>query len=146
MNNEFDKKYGFKKDSVVKDFHKKRRMFAIVDNDLRIAKKNTIDSHADWFSKEGWIDEKSDLEMDKTIRGFVDDEGVYFYAGYDFHTSEEVEAKFRKYLADLAKVLDIDKNINVYAGMIKQEKAGKFPPQKCIGKIGEIIKKLNYKR
>jgi len=121
-------------------------MFAIMGDNLKIAKENIADSHADWFNEEGWINEESDLEMNKTIRGFIDDEGVYFYTGYDFHTSEEVEANFKKHLEDLVKALDIDKNMNVYAGMIKQEKAGKFPPQKCIGKVGEIIKKLKSKK
>jgi hypothetical protein len=77
--------------------------------------------------------------MDVIVRGFVDTEGIYFYSGYDFHTSEAIEKTFLKHLKELVEKLCVDYRVHVYAGMVPQTKAGKFPPQKLLGTVGKLI-------
>ena len=97
----FEKKYGFKEDERIIDFHKSRRMFCIYQNKLYTAEANLPYSHAVWFEKEGWISRKKDDFMDSIIRGIVDSEGnVYFYTGYDFEINEEAESIFFLHLKE----------------------------------------------
>ncbi|HBB02826.1 MAG: hypothetical protein US89_C0007G0008 [Candidatus Peregrinibacteria bacterium GW2011_GWF2_38_29] len=93
----FEKKYGFKEDKKVKDFHKSRRMFCIYEGKLYIAESGLPYSHAVWFTNMGWISEKNDKLMDEIVRGIIDDKGdVYFYIGYDFKVDERLEKYGRR--------------------------------------------------
>lgn len=140
MTEEFDKKYGFDSDDKqVQDLHKKRRMFAIVNNELKIAPENSTLSHAEWFENEGWISQNDDSNMQTIIRGFVDREGIYFYVGYDFSVNEEITQTFFKFLSDLKLKLNLSDDLNVYGGMIKQSKPGKFPPKVKYGKLTDLL-------
>ena len=131
----FEKKYGFKEDKKIREFHLSRRMFCIYQNKLYIAKVNNPDSHAVWFEKEGWISKEKDELMEKIIRGIIDNKGdIYFYIGYDFRINNEVESIFFTHLKELVKKLKLKPNAKMFGGLIRQ-KTGKWPPKKEYGKI-----------
>ena len=137
----YDKKYGFDSSAnKVKDFHKKRRMFVIKDNTLYFAPENVTYSHAEWFELEGWISPQEDKSLNELTRGFVDSDGVYFYKGYDFVVNQDSERTFFKHLSGIVKKLDLDTQMHVYGGMIRQKKAGKWAPRKDYGTIASLLK------
>ena len=139
MTNIINEKYGHINHKQLVDFHHSRIMFAIKDDELYIAEKGMNYSMAEWFENKGWINEKDSSLMDVIVRGFLDSEGIYFYCGYDFHTSEIVEETLKRHLNELVTKLNIDYRMHVYAGMIKQPKHGKFPPQKFLGTIEQLL-------
>ena len=116
--NDFQKKYGVSEEQTTSDFHRSRRMFCIVDNELKIAPENSPYSHAEWFVNEGWMSKEDDSLMDEIVRGYVSKEGnIYFYTGYDFKVNKSVEEIFFKYLDDLIEKLKLNKeNLKIFGG------------------------------
>jgi hypothetical protein len=142
---DFDKNYGIDSDSsIVKDFHSNRRMFAIKDDKLFIAKPNVSFSHARWFEMEGWIKGPEDSMMNKIVRGFVNDEGIYFYKGYDFSVDVQSENVMAMHLEQLVELTSIDVKKHLYGGMIKQNAPGKWPPRKDYGVIANYLRNRIY--
>lgn len=72
------------------DFHKSRRMFAILNGNLEVAEPETPDSHAVWFGKEGWSG------VETVTRGYVCPRRghVSFYVGNDFRVTPDSEKEF----------------------------------------------------
>lgn len=138
MDNNFEDKYEFEKDSNIKDFHSSRRMFAIKDGQVYLADMNSTQSHAEWFYSMGWITKEDDTAMFNLIRGFVDNRGIFFYVGYNFSTTEEVEKIFIVHLSELVEKLKISADTHVYAGCIIQN-ALPFPPKKDMGSVQELL-------
>jgi len=135
----FEKKYGFKEDKKIKTFHQSRRMFCIFKNKLHLAKIGSLDSHAVWFEKEGWISKEKDELMNEIVRGIVKDDGnVYFYIGYDFEINKKIESIFFNHLKELTEELKLKSNAKIFGGLIKQ-KVGKWPPRKEYGKIEDNL-------
>ncbi|MFH1728656.1 MAG: hypothetical protein ABIA04_09590 [Pseudomonadota bacterium] len=131
-----DEKYGIDgNQKEVKDFHCKRRMFAIVDNQLFIAPEKSTLSHAEWFIEKGFIRDQNDKVFDEIVRGFVENNEIYFYVGYDFSINEKAEKIFFKHLENLKFILKLSDTSKVYGGMIKQEKPGKWPGKIYYGTI-----------
>lgn len=62
---------------MVKDFHKSRRMFCILNDTIKIAPEGVAYSHAQWFVNEGWMSSEDTAFMDQTGRGIVDCNGVF---------------------------------------------------------------------
>jgi hypothetical protein len=139
---DFDKKYDTTSDNdFVKNFHSNRRMFAIKDNKLFVATPNVSYSHARWFEIEGWIKNSDDPLMKEIVRGYVDNDGVYFYKGYDFSVDFQAERTMIKHLGQLVERVAIDNSKHLYGGIIKQDGPGKWPPKKDYGIISDIMKK-----
>lgn len=137
---DYDQKYGVdSKNSAIKSFHKNRRMFVIKDGVLYLGSENVSYTHAEWFEKEGWVTKENDSFMDEVTRGFVDEEGIYFYKGYDFRVDEKIEQEFFKFLPELVSKLRISQKVHVYGGMIRQNKSGKWPARKDYGEVGEVV-------
>jgi len=138
---DYQARYGVKEDEKIVEFHKSRRMFAIYKSKLHIAPPNVSCSHAVWFEKMGWMTYDDDKLMAITTRGFVDKEGdVRFYAGYDFHSDDNSEKEFLRFLPELAKKLKLQDTAVVYSGLIKpKEHIQPWPGKKRLGAIGELI-------
>ena len=133
----FEDKYGYKETNDIKQFHMSRIMFAIKDDKLYIA-DNTSNSHATWFSDMGWITESNDELMNSIVRGYVNSSGIYFYKGYNFEADSDSEKIMISKLSDLVRHLELSRLTMVYAGVVKQEGVGVFPPKKCLGKVIEL--------
>lgn len=136
--NEFEKKYGIREDEKTKQFHGTRRMFAIIDGKLHIAESGDTRSHAVWFGSEGWISGPDDSRMDGICRGMVTpgNDAVYFYAGYDFHTGDEIEREFFAHLPELAERLGLSPQVPIYGGRNPEES---WAPRKFCKTVGDAL-------
>jgi hypothetical protein len=140
----FEKKYGFKEDDKVRDFHRSRRLFAIYNDKLYIAEPSLPYSHAAWFEKLGWITKENDALMNQIVRGIMDDKGdIYFYVGYDFNINNEAESVFFPHLKKLAEKLKLNNEAKIFGGLIKGEPGLQWLPRK---KYGTIKDNLNIKK
>ncbi len=120
------------------DFHRKRRMFCILEGELKIAEENCPLSHAGWFLREKWISLEDDSLFDEIVRGYVDNEGnIYFYSGYRFVINSTIEKTFFNFLTKLRDELCLGNSGNVFGGMILDEK-NELVPNKFYGKIGDF--------
>lgn len=133
--------YYIEETDKIKEFHRSRRMFCIYDNQLRIADKNLLYSHATWFQNENWMTKEMDGLMNEIPRGIIDDKGdIYFYIGYNFEINDIIEFIFFPHLSDLVKRLSLDTSAHLYGGLIKSEPGTIWPPVKLYGKIADKIK------
>ncbi len=138
----FEKKYGIKEDDTVKNYHKNRRMFVILDEELNIADAGLTCSHAVWFVQQGFMPQSDDSLMDEVVRGIVDPKGnVYFYVGYDFAVNKKCEDEFFLYLEELVNRLQLKPTAQVFGGLIQQTTPGQWPPRKTYGTIRELLHK-----
>lgn len=135
----FEKKYGIKEDEKIKAFHRSRRMFCIYKDKLFIAKPNLPYSHAVWFSKEGWVENKKDDPMNNAVRGIIKNGDIYFYVGYDFDVSREAELIFFKHLKELVDKLKLKPNAKIFGGMIKDTSKTEWDPKKEYGEVKDNI-------
>ena len=132
----FEKKYGINEDEDVKKFHRSRRMFCIIDNELHIAEPDLPYSHATWFEEEGWITADDDNLINEIVRGIVDGKGdVYFYTGYDFDINDQIESEFFPHLKNLVDILKIKENNKIFGGLIKSKPGTIWPARKDYGTI-----------
>lgn len=107
-----------------KEFHFKRKMFAYFPNENKMTfSPQTMLGHKEWIcDKLGYSKE----EFNNMIRGFEDEDGVYFYIG-DFKVNNKVENAAYEY-----KISNPEKK--VYCGMIPGEIGEKWKP------IKEVVK------
>ncbi len=137
---EYDKKYGVdSSDEKVKSFHASRRMFAIYEGQLILAKGDVTYSHAKWFELEGWMNPQDDSLMEEITRGYLDESGVYFYKGYDFIIDEQSEKEMLEHVGELVKKTNLNTKLHLFGGKIKQEKEGDWPPRKDYGELSNLI-------
>jgi hypothetical protein len=137
---EYDKKYGIDNSlEAVKDFHRRRVMFAIKDGEVYVAQRGSPDTHAVWFEKLGWITPGNDRLMETVPRGFVIGDELYCYIGYNFGLDEDCETILLSNLKALKDKLDLVPGTKVYGGMIKGSPGEKFKPIKFYGRLGELI-------
>ncbi|MBN2881546.1 hypothetical protein JXM83_05855 [Candidatus Woesearchaeota archaeon] len=114
--------------TFTKQFHEKRRMFAIKDNKLYWGRKNTTNSHAQWFDKKGW-------DIKEILRGYIDDTGIYFYRGLNFTIKKTDIEIIKQFLNKMQTKLTLKNNTKIYGGMIKQKSESKWPPKIYYGTI-----------
>lgn len=140
--NSFEQKYDIKENKAVKDFHKSRRMFCIIEKTVYVAEPNVSYSHAVWFEKKGWMSVEDDTFMNTAPRGFVDAHGdVYFCVGYDFRIDAVTESIFFTCLSELVQLLDLAPTAKVYGGLVRQSTGGQWPGRNAYGTIEEVLNK-----
>lgn len=106
-----------------KEFHLKRRAFAIINNTLEYIPDEFKElSHYDWLVKHADLTEE---QFNNTVRGYIDTTGMYFYIG-DFETNEKVEEEAHKW-KDI-----IDEEKSVYCGVHKGKIGEQWKPIKKI--------------
>ena len=122
----------------IEDFHKTRRMYCILEgeSEIYIAPKNSPLSHKEWFQELGWDPKKA---IEQNIRGFVDDRGIFYYKGEDFHTDPKTEKTFLHYLKYLQKALNLPDETQVYGGATPTKNTTKYPPKKKHGTIKQNL-------
>jgi hypothetical protein len=87
---------------------------------LYIARAKLPYSHAVWFEKEGWIDEKDGTFMNENVRGVVfKNREIHFYAGYDFFVNQKAEQYFFKSLQELSSRLKLKPSSKLTGGQTK---------------------------
>ena len=143
----FNKKYGVQETESVRQFHKSRRMFCILNDILYIAEPNLPYSHAEWFTREGWMTPDDDSLMNKIPRGMINAQGdIYFFVGYDFAINDTIEQLFFNHLYELVESLALKPTASVYGGLIKQTTGGQWPAKKCYGAVDELLQRYLEKR
>lgn len=113
--------------------HRQRRMFAIIDDQCHIAPIRDSRSHSEWI-------EDVFGRTDPQLRGYVHESGLYFYSTPDCGASIGDFEVIRGYLPMLAQILDLDRDLPVYAGVIKGEVGELWPPAYCHGALFDIIR------
>ncbi|MDP3889051.1 MAG: hypothetical protein Q8Q25_00720 [bacterium] len=116
----FEQKYDIKETQSVKQFHKSRRIFCILNDTLHVAEPNLPYSHAEWFVREGWMTTEHDSLMNEIPRGMISAQGdIYFFVGYNFDINDTIETLFFHHLKELVKGLNLKPTATVYGGLIK---------------------------
>lgn len=124
-----------------KEYHRNRRMFFLIDDNLIIAPANSEKSHYDWLIEQYWPEEKA-IEFIRTgLRGVLNPDGnIRFYTGENWDINEEIEAKFFGIFDELVKRLNISPEAKIGGGVVKGEAGDFWPPRKEYGKVKDYIK------
>ena len=131
--------YGIEEESdEVKEMHRKRRMYMIFLDAVHVAPDAMRCSHADWFKRKKW---DVNMLMRSSVRGYVDDDGVYFYRGWDFKYDNVGEHIALKHLTTLVEKLDVDVSLHLYGGKIRTDEGEVWPNDRDLGPIEELLKK-----
>jgi len=113
----FDTHYGLVTDDKARHFHKTRRMFVIKDNKVIIAPEDSDLSHAEWLKEIGIISFSDTYFMEHGVRGYFDNKDtIYFYTGFDFRITPEVEKEFFAHLEELKSLLHLTVPVHIYGG------------------------------
>ena len=124
-----------------KEYHRNRRMFFLIDDNLIIAPANSEKSHYDWLTEQYWPKEKA-IEFIKTgLRGVLNPDGnIRFYTGENWEINEEIEAKFFGVFDELVKRLKMSPEAKIGGGVVKGKTGDFWPPRKEYGKVKDYIK------
>ena len=125
-----------------KEYHKARRMFFVIDDNLIIAEANSDKSHFEWLIEYFRSEDKA-IEFIKTgLRGVLNPDGnIRFYTGENWEINKEIEEIFFKKLMELVNKLGIDSETIIEGGNIKGNIGAFWPPRKEYGKVKDFIKK-----
>ena len=126
-----------KQNSAEANFHKKRRLFAIIDNNLYIAPAGTADSHLEWLIAEDLLKDFQNTELNGITRGYVSSSGLYFYEG-DFELTTKAESDFFSRMSEIIIKLNVDTDLHLYGGFSKGEVGKQWTPIKDFGVIDKI--------
>lgn len=121
---DFDTHYGLATDdklsfssSKARDFYKTRRMFVIKDNKVILAPEESDLSHAEWLKEIGIISFSDTYFMEHGVRGYFDNKDtIYFYTGFDFRITPEIEKEFFGHFEELKKVLGVQTISHIFGG------------------------------
>lgn len=113
-------------------FHRQRRMFALVNDELHFAPAGDERDHKTWFDHSGWS-----RIFDDTVRGFMDPTGIYVYRGQYFFDPTFVDQD----LAEHADLFDAPPETPVWAGMQKGAPGERWKPIRSLGTLGDLLKK-----
>lgn len=111
-------------------------MFVIHEGRLLIAPVNSPQSHRQWFTSIGL---QADEVVRDSVRGFIDDRGIFFYRGEDFLVDEEAEKEFIQYLKEIRDSLELKDDTEVYGGVTPTDDV-RYPPRKSYGTVAELMK------
>ncbi len=117
------------------EFHRSRRMFAIINDVIYLAPINSSLSHGEWLNSEGI---EIDQDLNGITRGFASSDGLYFCEG-DFIITKRAETEIFKHLSELIEKLEIDKSLHLYGGFIKGKVGEKWLPEKDYGVLRELL-------
>ena len=125
-----------------KEYHRSRRMFFVIDDNLVIAEANSEKSHFEWLLEQYWPEEKATEFIETGLRGALNPDGnIRFYIRESCEINEEIEKKFFDILPELVEKLNISLDAKVGGGVIKGEIGKLWPPRKEYGKVKDLIYK-----
>ena len=124
---------------TIEDFHRSRRMFAVINNVLFISEPNTTESHKEWFIRMNWIKDDKDTYFNIIPRGYVDSKNLYIYIGENFEEDIELAEVLLQYLPQLINKLQLSNDINLCLGAIPGGNQNPFPPRRVLGKIKDFF-------
>lgn len=110
-----------KEEKTVRDFHKSRIAFLIINNNVEFLKSSGM-SHIEWAKTLG-INEQ---EFNNLVRGYVLNNNIVFYKG-NFAFDDGVISVAKTYCKQIKNLCDIRSKCKVYCG-VKIEGEKPYPP------------------
>lgn len=123
-------------------FHHARRMFCIIDNQIKIAPANSGMSHNEWFAQEGWVNDDNLGEfINTTPRGFFlsSTNRLHVYKGFDFSFDQELIDLTKKKLPDLQTALELQPDTAIFLGPKDESFHGNKYEVKLLGKLKDLL-------
>lgn len=124
------------------EFHFARQMFAIVDDDIKLAPTwARTYTHLEWFVSQKIIASIDDPKFEKIVRGYyLPGHHVVAYRGRDFVGFKPEAETLMKHLARLQAMLRIPDETMVYVGVTPSGDAI-WPPHKPLGTVTQSLSK-----
>ena len=119
-----------------------RVLFVITDEEVYISPPGQRISHGEWFEKQGWSNERNIDFLEMFPRGYIDEEGVYFYQGRKSKEPNMSPESLKRVVKILCQKVNIKDDLHVYFGVdtnSSPNRKGKLPPLRDLGKISDII-------
>lgn len=125
-----------------KEYHKQRRMFFVINDELVLPEVGSDKSHREWLETNGYSQEDSKNIIENNLRGVINPDGsLRFFVGNNRVVNKEIEKKFFKILPELVKIFNL-KPETIIGGGVKQGNIGEvWPAIKEYGQIKDYIKK-----
>ena len=125
-----------------KEYHRSRRMFFVINNELVLPEMGSDKSHKEWLETNGYSQEDSKNIIENNLRGVINPDGsLRFFVGKNRVINEEIEKNFFEILPELVKTFNL-KPETVIGGGVKQGNIGEvWPAIKEYGQIKDYIKK-----
>jgi hypothetical protein len=123
------------------DFHRSRRMFCVMDGEVKVAPEGTAMSHLEWFEAEGWVVAGDAKFIETTIRGaFIPARhALFLYRGVGFFFDDEVIEQARRRAADLRAALMLDPEVEVHVGPADAVVRGATYERRNLGTIASLL-------
>jgi hypothetical protein len=111
----------------VEKFHRRRRMFAIVNGELLIAPANDPRSHKQWLGDHEYL-----------LRGYYNEQGIVYYSSLFREARPEDWVAVLRQIPHIVNAFEIrDLRTPIYAGVIVNPQ--RWQPAQCKGVIGDYI-------
>ena len=125
-----------------KEYHRNRRMFFVIDNELVIPETGSDKSHLEWLISNGYTSEEAEKIIETVLRGVINPDGnVRFFIGKDWGVNKEIEKKFFEILPKLVEIFKLDPDSIIGGGTIKGDVGDFWPARKEYGKVKDFLKK-----
>jgi hypothetical protein len=125
-------------DERILEFHRQRRMFAVVKGVLKIAPAGAEYDHETWSRYEGWGREAS---FESVLRGFVDATGIYTYRGSDYAMSALATGDLAEHADLLAFLVGNKLETPIWNGMQPGAPGERWKPTRLVCTLGELLTK-----
>ncbi len=117
---------------TVKEFHRQRRMFAVVNGVLLSNLSRDCRSHSDWLYDIYNLTEPQ-------LRGYVDPTGLYFYSTADCQAQPGDWPQVRRLIKLITSLFDLEAGLPIHEGTIPGEPGERWKPAKTIGCISDFV-------
>lgn len=104
---------------TIKEFHKQRIMFVILENSIIFGPHHCEWSHSKWLVQSRIVEKENlDSFLSMYTRGFYDQEtnSIYLYKGKEFEYDDKVKNDYLKYEDKIINKLGLNSEIKVFLG------------------------------
>lgn len=108
-------------------WHRSRRAIVFHNGELRFNDKGDERGHREWFIDAGWY-----TAYEGSVRGFIDETGVYLYQG-EYMVTDRVRATAKHLIANPLWPTGVAAGLPVFGGMLKSDVIGRWEPLEKLG-------------
>ncbi len=125
-----------------KEYHRSRRMFFVINNELVLPEKGSEKSHREWLEDNGYSKDEAEKIINTEMRGALNPDGnIRFYITEECVINDEIEKKFFEILSELVEIFNLKPETLIGGGVIKQKPGKIWPAIKEYGQVKDYIKK-----